>query len=438
MKSALFYSFLFSLLVSLPAHTEVVKITGSICQTKTGLINGSGIVFMLNQEQYILSSDHVTTGQSQYCYQAQTSDLKKSSLTLISSDWETGLSLLKVNNTLTNIQTTLEDFSANSEVDSDVIAVGFPSSSSKLLADAARVVISRSDRTPFVSSGNLIEVIGTQIEFGMSGGALLSAKDKKIIGMISHQRLLLVAGNSTQIESGSMQKENHGLIIPSSQIVEWINHTINGEQSLYSSIGHQTITGAGILFKESKTPRLMIADKGGDGVGVGGDENDTASVSIELSVSALNEFNTKSNTRNEFDWIRQILPQLVKNGKITVNAALVLNPETENIEKIHFKSAAHFIKLLRTGTCIPLTDASANSTLQLAQLKSELMSSAENSESKNLTSLLLSLIDIKTQYGMVSIPKNYLENLQNHPEWKLFFEQNFELAVKAKTFTLSL
>ena len=129
----------------------------------------------------------------------------------------------------------------------------------QLLTDKTRIAISQSDRTPFVSSTNMIEVIGTQFEFGMSGGALLTAQDKKILGMISHQKLVIIPGQSTSFETSTQQKENHGLVIPSSQITAWIQKTLNGSSSIYTQSSNQSILGAGILFREIKQLPILLA-----------------------------------------------------------------------------------------------------------------------------------------------------------------------------------
>lgn len=429
---------LFSILLAFGSITaaEVVKVTGVDCLAKHQISRGSGIIFNVNSEQYVLSSEHVTSGQGERCFSAQNIDAQKTGLQLLSSDWETGLSLLKVKNPFSGVSTTLRDFESDTN-ESEVVSVGFPAASTKLLSHAAKIVMSRTDRTPFVATANMIEIIGAQVEFGMSGGALLSASGNKIIGMISHQRLLLVPGSATQIESNT--QANHGLVIPAAQISKWITKTLEGNNSLYTRIGENTVRGAGILFRENKKP-LLLAGKGGDGVGVGGEEEKSNGVSIQISVAALDQFNnnSKSEANHEMEWIRQVLPQLVKNGSLTVSTVLLLNPENESIEKHELKSTAQFISLLRTGNCIPLTGGATASAPDLQQLQNELSAEALNADLAQLKSVIRGLIEIKNQYGLVRIPKNYLNQLQQHAGWKLFFEENFELAVKAKAFTLAL
>ena len=436
MKSPIVFSIL--LAFGSIAAAEVVKVTGVDCLAKNQLSRGSGIIFMLNSEQYVLSSDHVTSGQGDRCFSAQNEDAQKANLQLLSSDWETGLSLLKVKTPFAGIRTTLNDFESDSN-ESDVVSAGFPAASMKLLSHAAKIVMSRSDRTPFVSTENMIEIIGAQIEFGMSGGALLSATGNKIIGMISHQRLLLVPGSASQMESN--QQANHGLVIPAAQISAWITKTLDGKNSLYTRTGENTVLGAGILFRENKKPLMLAGAKGGDGVGVGGEEEKQSGVSIQISVAALDQFNNNSksiDSNHELSWIRQVLPQLVKSGSLTVSAVLLLNPENESIEKHELKSTAQFISLLRTGNCIPLTNNTTAAAPELQHLQNELSAETSNAELAKLKIIIRSLIQIKNQYGLVRIPKNYLNHLQQHAGWKLFFEENFELAVKAKTFTLAL
>ncbi len=92
---------------------------------------------------------------------------------------------------------------------------------------------------------------------------------------------------------------------------------------------------------------------------------------------------------------------------------------------------------MRTGIIIPLIGHTSEGLTQ-DNLRNELTKASENQEINNLKSVLVSLIDAKAQFGMIKIPSSFTQGLENHPGWRLFFEENFELAVKAKTFTQSL
>lgn len=444
-------------ILALTVHADVVKVVGSHCQTKNKSKAGSGIVFNHASGQYVVSSNHVTPEQENICYQILSSNGERSAVKLITSDWETGLSLLKVEKSI-NTSTTIDSFEKNSEQAgyTNVISKGFPAAASTLLSDNTRVVMSESDRTPLVNQNQMIEIIGTQIEYGMSGGALVNADNGRILGVISHQRLSMVAGRPTVITNSNPNVQlNHGLVISSQQALGWIDSTLKGRTAVYTQINSTTIRGAGILFKEvSKMPSTMLyaagSKKGGDGVGVGGDgvgvggdgvgvggENDPYSVDIVISIENLDTFKTQITKRAEFEWINKLVPHMLKSGQVTVSSALVMNPENGQMQKVNIQSAAQFIRRLRTGNSIPLL-AKANEGLAQDQLRNELSAASENQDLNNLKSVLVSLIDAKNQFGMIKIPSSFTNGLDNHPGWRIFFEENFELAVKAKTFTQSL
>jgi len=111
-----------------------------------------------------------------------------------------------------------------------------------------------------------------------------------------------------------------------------------------------------------------------------------------------------------------LVPQIVKDKKVTVTSVLIFDPKTDAIDKKSIKSTAHFIKLLRA----------------------ELLQTSEHKAVNDLNLVLVALIEAKAQYGQLSIPDNNYQALEGHPGWNSFFEENFELAVKAKTFFLGL
>jgi hypothetical protein len=460
------------------AHADVVKVLGANCQTKTKSKAGSGIVFNHADGQYVVSSDHVTPDQENICYQILSNSGERSSVKLITSDWESGLSLLKVEKPV-NTNTTLNSFERNSEQAgyTNVISKGFPAAASSLLSDKTRVVMSESDRTPLVNQNQMIEIIGTQIEYGMSGGALINADNGRILGVISHQRLSMVAGRPTVITNSNPNIQiNHGLVISSQQALAWIESSLKGRTAVYTQINSTTIRGAGILFKEvRKIPSTMMlasaSKKGGDGVGVGGDgvgvggdgvgvggdgvgvggdgvgvggdgvgvggDNDTYSVDVVISIENLDTFKSQITKRSEFEWINKLVPHMLKSGQVSISSVLVMTPENAQMHKVNIQSTAQLIRRLRTGHSIPIIAQTAESAAQ-DQLRTELSTASANPDLNNLKSVLVSLIDAKAQFGMVKMPSGFTNSLDNHPGWRTFFEENFELAVKAKTFSQSL
>jgi S1-C subfamily serine protease len=76
----------------------VVKIRSQVCGSGNDQAMGSGVVVRQGTNMYIVSSEHAVVASSQICATAETDSQSKMDLTLLASDYGTGMAMYKINN----------------------------------------------------------------------------------------------------------------------------------------------------------------------------------------------------------------------------------------------------------------------------------------------------------------------------------------------------
>lgn len=430
----------FVLMSSSVGLSEPVKLVTSSCESKQPVIKGSGILFKAQGDQYIVSSEHATPLRSGLCYSFSTKSGITGALKLVSSDWENGLSLLRVVQPNSNVETGLEDFQAqNVSNEVEVQAIGFPFEAGQPLVDKGRVVLNSSDRSPFYNKFNLIEVVGTRVDYGMSGGALISTSNGKILGILSHQRLIPVLGSPSRISRATPQeRNNHILVIPSPVVLEWIRATLGGKLPRFARLGPETIVGDGLIVRELSVPAkqlpLFLAKGGGDGAGVTGESQSSIGIEIELSL-APPEYAQVVQSGDRSQWV-QYYREALKGKTVRFEQMILFNRTNGQVRVVPISGLTEFIYQTHAQGAVPLM---ANSRAHVPsqkyeELRIELESRSNLAQVVELRGILLNLLNATEQLPSFRIPKEVFSAIGAHPGWKDFFSEDFEAGVAARTF----
>lgn len=445
MKNLMVFTFLF---VSSLAYAEVAKVTGTNCATKKIEIAGSGILFNEKGQQYLITSEHVGVQDSKLCYAANLTQAESTKLILVSSDWEAGLALFKVNQPFANVTTTLNSFQSLPEDSQGVIlsTEGFPSAEKSAVSDQTRVLTMKSDRGAFVNSSTNMEIIGARNEHGMSGGAIM--QQSLIRGVLSHQRLIAVGGAPSKLSSDRPSSKSDveiaAMAIPASRARVWADQAITKPVApTYSRESGDKVKGPGFELRQKFNKNLEKQRKelrvGGDGVGIGGDPELDA-VTIELSFQNLAELNAADANLPEVKWLRQISKLLLQQPVVKISS-LVMFDQSGDLNVVNVTSTVDFIKKIRTGYAFPIIEDVMAEKIATGKTNPELEAAlnfqTDSVEVASLLEKLRALKLLKTQYPQLRVPKNYTDSLLKNAGWAAFSASDFETSVLAMRFLQS-
>lgn len=429
-----------------------VKVLVTRCSNGSTVTSGSGIGFIHNQNGYILTSEHAVSIKSDYCYSVLTQSDKSTLKTeVVATDWAHGMALLKLNGPAPKEFVSLADtLDLEGLSENQVITSGFPQQSTQIARDRARVVINGSVRGGFVGQVRLLELYGTLAEFGMSGGATRNARNEKVIGMISHQRVYLTPGKPSIVAAEGEVKNvqsNHFIVISSHSLMKWTLAAISGSTPQYSRISAELVKGMGVLFKQpASADRLILSRAGGnDGVGATGedDETDRPGITVEVAIASMTELNAAASGLPSFEseWIKSLAADILRRQKLEFTHLLVVNPNTNDVKLRPITSIAQMISAIRTQQGIPIPKVSSVSgqNAELDAIKAALLIKTESPDLQKLLEILKKLVDVKIENPGLVLPPTYFNVLEQHEGWNDFSDGDlFDRSIIAKRFLHSL
>jgi hypothetical protein len=455
MKKILFYTTFGLALVS---QASVVKVLGTNCTTKKVEVAGSGVVFNDKDSQYLVTSEHVAPADSRLCYAGATSSIDASKMTLVSSDWESGLALFKVDKPRSNETTTLDSFVAPNARNGDVLqASGFAASEYSPVADRARVVSTMSDRTAFLNAGPNIEVTGLTTETGLSGGQLSDADAQFIMGILSHKRLKFVPGKSSDVVLAQNTATKDPMVlstiaIPGDRVKQWADQTINKDaRPNYSRDKSNNIKGLGLEFQEKEKPNpndrrsgsqrmkdnmniLQEREGGGDGVGIGASPAGTP-ILLEVSLKSLAQLQGANPNLPEVRWIKDIVSTMVGGASVIIQGVVMFDISGE-IQVETITSTIDFLRKMRSGRSYPLLQAAEGTKAagSATEIDTLLTSPTDSEDIADLFQKVSAIKALSAQYPSFKVPPGYMKYLKDHPGMRTLSAKNFDGSVLMNTY----
>lgn len=395
----LFFGIYFS--ESLWASKPIVKVYSGLCESASLKLEGSGMGFSFKDQNYILTSEHVVVHSNEkYCHKVYLPHSGELNADLVAVDWGRGTAILKLKKTGgedstslaklgENVWDTIDDWDRQQpQSGSRVNTKGFAHSHKNLLeSSVGSILTTQSNRHFLARYGTVIEILGAHGEFGMSGGAVFDETQSHFLGMLSHQYLKLVAGNRTLIgEYENSSVENHILVIPSSDLKDWVQNVLEPSSHVYPLFlrdpisqldGKDVVLASGLRFeaikdnincKESAESLLNFTRSsqsnsffsdylffGGDPVGIGGLGGVRKGfVSIQISLSQ-NSPKTSWYLPSRNSWVEELRGHLYKRDKVDVAYLLHRNPQSGSLTKECVGSLSEFFRKLNSNQVNPIT-----------------------------------------------------------------------------------
>lgn len=349
------------------SEDSVVKLISGPCHQSDRTFVGSGVVIEIHGEQYIATSEHVVTTEEKYCSRAITSLGQSAEAKLLRSDWLNGLALLKVQGSLAVSAIHLDQFKESSQSSTLVKIIGFPRNLNKVLEDSAKILVNESNRSPIAGVKTVIEIKGLHGENGMSGGGLFNASGE-FLGLLSHQVFVAAPGQHSITESFSSRQAVNGddiVVIPSLAIKNWINETLASPglanysrdpvSQLRGDANHAFESVIGPGFKLNLNPSAALrsslvkpSKNGGDGVGIGGTDDDSNQNTVTIELKNLGELQAAEASHAVPSWFNDLNKELSRKQKIEIKALVrfdVSDQPTELPEVIQIENLAQFVEL---------------------------------------------------------------------------------------------
>jgi hypothetical protein len=444
---------------------SVVKVTSSPCHLGRPLFEGSGILFVFQKHYYVVTSEHVLIhdSSSQTCLNVSSSELVESSGQLVRADYYAGMALieLKATDRLATLALDWTDIQGDSAVEPGLTAIGFPAGSDQLQTlNQGQLVTSQGHRAFIPGVKNFIEANLLPVEFGMSGGLLISGTEGHFAGMISHQFLKRDPGHSTAVgtvdEEESIRNGDLAIAIPAAEIKTWIESVLSGvgsdNQLIWhrkpeSQLNHINEVCYGVLCfsaRETSASDLQGIGGRGDGAGVGGDGSGSSpdesaeklkviEVHLDPTASAEVRAVSYSNPILEDDRTSLLRGQKVLIGFLKMKSA-------ERLVKL--ESLDQFLTLWMRDQMIPVATKSRNGDLtkdmadlvQASRLVQNLAQyQKDHSTDANQKSWFALIRDQALMAENSLISAGDLEasfNSTNEVFWRQFYEQDFDHATE--------
>ncbi|MCX6123809.1 MAG: hypothetical protein NTV34_03555 [Proteobacteria bacterium] len=161
-------------------------------------------------------------------------------------------------------------------VNEAVTLEGFPLVSDKLVRGEGKVLTVASQRIQLPLLPGAIEVSGAHNEYGMSGGGAFARGN--YLGMISHQYVAINSGHegvTSVLGANSRADSLVSLVIPSQDILEWLNLVRSERGTMRESVNDQLWGRLSLTFGHLKFSQMDCGSGsggiGGEGAGVGGE-----------------------------------------------------------------------------------------------------------------------------------------------------------------------
>lgn len=468
------------------------KVSSYPCLTELPRFEGTGLVFEKDHELYVVTSEHVVIHDksAETCHFAG-----DASLELLSVDFYHGLALLRLKNRnaqLNSKSVTWSDL-MNPKLSSLLVTLGFPVGDTGLVTlENGRLTNSESHRALIAGVPEMIEAAQLPVEYGMSGGLLLSVVngDYAWSGMLSHQVLHREAGHPTQpidVGPGSPNQNDLTLTIPAQHVINWIEAqlSLNSSSPIWERDPQSQVAakdsvqyGSLLFCLQNKTAQDIwgiggIAEGadgsgvggsdgsgiggdgsgiGGDGSGIGGDEDGGDSQEtrenlqvIELSFRPNLSVGERSQPFADV-YLEQWRTWLLSGKKVFL--VFMKNPDSMRLARI--QSLSQFLTLWKRDNYKPvaLRSSSANSNLDIDVLLARASRVAKLAQAARDRT---SVIEKKSWFGMIRdyaiATENALTDSQsvtgllggpNDKYWREYYDEEFDYAVELEAAIQSL
>ena len=378
----------------------VVKVHSYDCSNEVKRFAGSGLLFKKGNDVYVVTSEHVVLHSNQNtCHKVFNESLKIQEAELVRADWGMGLAILRIKGPV-SVTIPNESFlnATLPEANEPVTAYGF-AYASKVLSqnNTATVLIARSGRGLIPLLPEMLEVQGGFVEYGMSGGPVVSNETKQFTGILSHQALKLVSAHPSQVVTinSEVPQSNHFFVIPADAVKVWVRTVLEDEpQSLPSALRDAQIQLQGdrnIVFTSGMSFELEGTDGGGpvggpegagrklelhinqpekvdpinappvggpEGAGiVGGKEQHSQSKSrFQQVIVSLDNRRHRAEWRGEANkgWMDRLKSILLKNQTVRVPYFVKYNSKRTAAKRVFFQSVSEFFTLLGNDQLQPV------------------------------------------------------------------------------------
>lgn len=439
----------------------LVKINSQSCSGMGKKFNGSGMIVDISGSAFVVTSEHVVIQQNQgICHSAQNDILGKKRLKLVKADWEKGLALLKVEDPVSEIAPrkieTIISTGYASEGE-DVVVAGYPAESLNALSDRrGKVVLSNSRRHLMPSLNSVIEVQGAHGEFGMSGGIAL--QKGQVVGLLSHQFIQMRPGQKSQISefSGETQGQNHLIIIPGSEVLAFTKQTLKSSDNNVQSFkrnaesqlkGKESIEGYGLqiksigILKPNFNKSNILMRGGGDGVGIGGDDQEEAGIEIQIDQSVMN-FKVA-----EYPALNNLLKYNGGVGKsFQITGFAKVDLEKGIVKQIAIRSLDHFMTMAkRSDLDVILNQKASLDSFSISKLQTIQVGLANlkkldlNANSHEFIAQLEFITQLMMNGQTSLISRGLILKLANQEDsWNELFNSDFDASVELRSSLLAL
>lgn len=447
-----------------------VKVESYPCLTESPKLEGSGLAFKYQGETYIVTSEHVGFHDSSVksCHVAN-----KMKLHLVKADFFSGMAVLKIvdQNDLKEVAIDWQDLKL-SQHSEDLSAVGYPAGSDIVSTLVSGKLLTKKSRRALIAGAEeMIEASRLPVEFGMSGGILLSSVGKNYAweGVLSHQVLRRESGKSTELVEMDENEANPNdlvLAIKKEDFFVWFEDIINGTESktwernlesqisgssaiqygqiLFSSTNKSDEFGIGGLPEKNKNQSLFVdfckivgCNEGADGSGIGGEEDGGQAFQVvSLSLLASEQIKNQSPLPEPMaTWYKWLLA-----GK-KVQIIFFRNKGSKRLTRI--QSLAQFLTywqrdgftpiVLRSSTAEDMgedVEQMYHQALKVAEL-AQAARESETVEGKRAWFAMLRDMSLLSSNLMMSSSEvaDLLEGENDH-YWRIFYEQDFNSAVE--------
>ncbi|MEN0059747.1 MAG: serine protease [Bdellovibrio sp.] len=277
---------------SLPLETwkkSVVKTLSFPCISQHPLFEGTGLLIEFQHKIQVLTSEHVVihSRDKSYCHDILTADGKRLRTQLDFFSFNAGVAFLipEEAHGLPAVRLALPHSPFN--VEPEVLAMGYPKSSSQLQILRQGKVLSTTSRRGLIPSAPAsIEVAQLPAEYGMSGGILLSSESSGLFhlrGFLSHQILRRTPSQGSRVENidnaSSPSPTDLTFALPLGDLPLWTTASASDvwtRDAKDQLEGKETVCLRSLCFTPNKTVASDIFAIGGrdfggaDGSGIGG------------------------------------------------------------------------------------------------------------------------------------------------------------------------
>jgi len=375
-----------------------VKVYSGACSADVQKWRGSGVLFNNGGSTYVLTSNHVLlNGNGSYCHEVSNSEIGTRKTTLVTSDWGMGLALLKLNHSLQNsrIPERSNLFSTELKLHDQVTANAFPYDSTQALSSSQGEVVSvQSDRHFFANSFFMTELAGAHAEFGMSGGPVFSGADT-FGGILSHQAIMMVAGQDSRIVDFSVAQEsnrifNQVFVIPTAVVRQWLNRVftqipfvpsisespdlqIQGEEKVFTDglqFSLTTINPDGAPIGGANGSGVGGANGSGvggaNGSGIGGDQGSgplTPHQGIEITLSPDGQITGNYfETHHLSSWVNVVKHSLQSGFRVMI--PVLVRTQNQTDVEVYFSRLDEFFRLMSEPSMRAVTQLVPSSSQQ--------------------------------------------------------------------------